>query len=106
MASVRAVDISGFGFCGKSVSTELFREVDGFHVPDRFFEVNLLRIQGGLLDLRHALLDEYSVIRIDAALTRFERVAAVMGSVARLSSPRSLAAANGMNYDAYFRGTF
>jgi hypothetical protein len=105
-APIQAIDISGFGFCGKSVVTDLFREVEGFHVPDRFFEFNLLRIQGGLLDLGHALSDEYSVIRIDAALSRFERLVKVVGSVARFSSPRSLGAANGMNYDEYFKGTF
>src|SRR5437773_2546730 len=92
---LRFVDISGLGYSGKAVLSDLFREIEGFHVPDRFFEFNLIRMQGGLLDLRHAMVDEFSVIRIDAALSRLERVVEISGTVARLTAPLSIARSNG-----------
>lgn len=103
---MKFIDISGFGHSGKSIITDLLREFKGYQVPHYNFEFNLLRIQGGLLDLEHALNDNWSPIRSDAAMRRFRRLIKRIGPSAKLSNPSSLFLSNGMNYDMYFNGHF
>jgi hypothetical protein len=69
----RVVDLAGFMFSGKSAVSDLLREFEGFEVPNYRSEFDLLRIGGGLIDLKHAVMD-WSPIRTPAALQRFERV--------------------------------
>ncbi len=76
----RILDLSGFVYSGKSAVSDILREVDGFCVPPSEQEFDLLRIPGGLVDLKHAALD-WSPVRSDAAFHRFERVARVAGRV-------------------------
>lgn len=68
----RAVDLSGFMFSGKSAVSDLLRECDRVLVPNYRTEFDLLRIGGGLIDLENAVVD-WSPIRTQSALTRFER---------------------------------
>lgn len=103
---MKFVDISGFGHSGKGVITDILREFEGYQVPHYNFEFNLLRIQGGLIDLKHALVDNWSPIRSDASIRRFYRLINTIGPKARFSSPMSLFYSNGMNYDDYFKGKF
>lgn len=103
---MRFVDISGFGHSGKSVITDLLREFKGYQVPNYNFEFNLIRIQGGLIDLRYALIDNWSPIRSDAAIRRFLKLVKRIGPRARFSDPCSLFLSNGMNYDDYFAHAF
>ncbi|MCA6439603.1 MAG: sulfotransferase domain-containing protein [Chitinophagaceae bacterium] len=103
---MKFVDISGFGHSGKSVITDLLKEFKGYQVPHYNFEFNLLRIQGGLLDLKFALHDNWSPIRSDAAIRRFQRLVRRIGPSANLSRPLTLAYSNGMNYDNAFQGKF
>jgi len=103
---MKFIDISGFGHSGKSIITDLLREFKGYQVPHYNFEFNLLRIQGGLLDLGYALNDNWSPIRSDAAIRRFRRLVKRIGPSAKLSNPASLFLSNGMNYDKYFKGYF
>lgn len=100
------VDISGFGHSGKGVITDLLKEFDGYRVPHYNFEFNLLRIQGGLLDLCTALHDDWSPIRSDAAIRRFKKVVLRLGTKAKLTRPYSMFIANGMNYEQYFKENF
>lgn len=100
------VDISGFGHSGKGVLTDLLNEFDGYQVPHHNFEFNLLRIQGGLLDLCTALHDDWSPIRSDAAICRFKKVVLRLGTSAQLTRPYSMFIANGMNYEHYFNYNF
>lgn len=100
------LDISGFGHSGKGVITDILREFDGFQVPHYNFEFNLLRIQGGLIDLKHALVDNWSPIRSDAAIRRFSKLVNRIGPKASIFSPQTLFYSNGMNYDAYFNNKF
>ncbi len=100
------VDISGFGHSGKGVVTDLLREFEGFQVPHYNFEFNLIRIQGGLIDLKHALVDNWSPVRSDAALRRFGRLIRRIGPKASINVPLSMFYSNGMNYDEMFKGQF
>ena len=104
--SYKFVDVSGFGHSGKGVAADLLHEFHGYQVPIANFEFNLTRIQGGLLDLQTALQDDWSPIRSDAAIRRFENLILRMGQKARFQQPKSLFLANGMNYDAFFNEQF
>lgn len=103
---MRFVDISGYGHSGKGVITDLLREFNGYNVPHPNFEFNLLRIQGGLIDLRFSLVDNWSPIRANASIIRFKNLIKRIGPKAKLSKPVSLFYSNGMNYDEYFNGKF
>lgn len=103
---MRFVDISGYGHSGKGVITDLLREFNGYNVPHPNFEFNLLRIQGGLIDLRFSLVDNWSPIRANASVIRFKNLIKRIGPKAKLSKPVSLFYSNGMNYDEYFNGKF
>lgn len=102
----RFVDLSGYAFTGKHAVIDLMREIDGYHVPHFEFEFSLLRIQGGIHDLHHALCEDWSPIRSDAAIRRFRRLVRRVGSRNSLRHPSSLFEAVGWNYDDYYAGRF
>ena len=91
---------------GKTVVTDLLKEFDVFNIPAHTAEFNLLRIQGGLLDLYNALEEDWSPIRSDAAIRRFKKVVLKLGTKANFRKPSSLFIANGMNYNNYFNNNF
>lgn len=98
--------ISGFNMTGKTVITDILKEIDGFNVPIHTFEFNLLRIQGGILDLYNALEEDWSPIRSDAAIRRFRKITLKLGMNASFKNPISLFVANGTNYNKFFNGSF
>tara|TARA_B100000427_G_scaffold212174_1_gene176985 strand:+ start:58 stop:1098 length:1041 start_codon:yes stop_codon:yes gene_type:complete len=98
--------ISGFAMTGKTVLTDIFKEFKDFKVPKHTFEFNMLRIQGGLLDLQNALVDDYSPIRADYAIKSFKKNVLKMGTVAKITDPKSLFISNGMNYNEFFNNKF
>lgn len=91
---------------GKTVVTDILKEFDDFNVPAHTAEFNLIRIQGGLLDLYNALEEDWSPIRSDAAIRRFKKVVLKLGTKASFRKPSSLFIANGMNYNNYFNNKF
>lgn len=103
---MKFVDISGFGHSGKGVITDLLREFKGYNLPNPNFEFNLIRIQGGLIDLKFALVDNWSPIRSDAAIRRFRNLVNKIGPKANIFNLKSLFTSNGMNYDKMFNGQF
>lgn len=103
---MKFIDISGFGNSGKSTLTDLFKEFDGFVVPHYNFEFNLLRIQDGLLDLKNNLVENWSPIRSNSAINRFNKLVKKIGPSANLFKPSSLFYSNGMNYDSIFSNEF
>jgi hypothetical protein len=103
---MKFLDISGYGHSGKGVLTDLFREFYGYNVPHPNFEFNLLRIQGGLLDLKFSLVDNWSPIRSNAAILRYKKLVKRIGPKADLFRPKSLFYSNGMSYDLYFNQKF
>lgn len=106
MSDLRFVDLSGYAFTGKHAVIDLMREIDGYHVPHFQFEFALLRIQGGIHDLHHALCEDWSPIRSDAAVRRFRQVVRRLGARNSLTRPASWFEAVGWNYDAHYRGRF
>lgn len=103
---LKYVVVSGYSMTGKTVVTDILKEFKGYNVPIHTAEFNLLRIQGGLLDLCTALYDDWSPIRSDAAIRRFKNVVLRTGTVASIRDPKSLFISNGMNYDAFFNNRF
>lgn len=69
---IKLVDLSGYMFSGKAAVSDLLREFEGISVPNNRVEFDLLRISGGLIDLRNAV-EDWSPIRTHSALNRFER---------------------------------
>lgn len=73
------IDVSGFSFTGKSAFYELFSnspELNSFGVE---VEIDLLRVQGGLIDLHHALCINWSPIRSSEAIRRFSKLVHYLG---------------------------
>jgi hypothetical protein len=107
MTNIAFLDVSGVGNSGKSALVDLLREIDGFFVPHFQFEFDFLRVKGGLIDFRHALVEDWSPVRSHAALIEFLYVAHRMGI-----NPRSWWDIRGwldstsQRYDAMFEGLF
>lgn len=72
------LDISGFVYSGKSAVSDILREVEGFYVPPVEEEFDLLRLPGGLIDFKHAVLN-WSPIRSIAAYREFANLANMVG---------------------------
>jgi hypothetical protein len=104
--SYKYVDLSGYGFSGKHAVIDLLREFRGYNVPHFAFEFLPLRIQGGILDLEDALVNDWSPIRSDAAIRRFKRLVRRLAAKNSLRHPISLFEAVGWNYDSIYAGRF
>lgn len=76
----KVLDLNGFTLSGKAAFTDLFRELKGYYVPDTEFEFCLFRIQDGLMDLKHALVDDWSPVRSDSAIRRFKKLNSILSS--------------------------
>jgi len=100
------LDLSGYAFTGKHAVIDLMREFEGYHVPHFAFEFCLLRIQGGILDLKTALVDDWSPIRSDAAIRRFKKLVKRVGTKNSRLDPRTWFEAIGLNYDEHFNHLF
>ncbi|MGA2079055.1 MAG: hypothetical protein ABSH53_00345 [Holophaga sp.] len=106
VGTYRFLDLSGFIVSGKQAYSDLLREFDGFLVPEAEREFELIRIQGGIRDLENALVEDWSPIRADAALRRFQHLVVRAGDRSRFLAPGSWFRAIGWNYDDYFGGRF
>jgi len=94
----RIIDLSGYMFSGKSAVSDLLREFEGFHIPNYRSEFDLLRIGGGLIDLKNAVLD-WSPVRSYAAFLRFKRLVKQIAGTPRF--PRKLFE-TGWGYDKIY----
>lgn len=70
-AELRYLDLSGYMFSGKSAVSDLIREFDGFNVPNYHCEFDLIRISGGLAELRYNIVENWSPMRADQSLRKF-----------------------------------
>ncbi|MHB1116091.1 sulfotransferase [Sideroxydans sp.] len=70
---MKIIDLSGFMFSGKAAVSDLLREFDGVYVPNYRVEFDLLRMPGGLIDLKNAVMD-WSPVRTYAAVCRFDQL--------------------------------
>ncbi len=74
MSDLNFIDISGIGNSGKSAVNQILSEVEGVWSPHHFFEFDLFRVRGGLLDLRHAFKEDWSQVRSHSAYKEFQTV--------------------------------
>ncbi|QKM61904.1 hypothetical protein DCO16_01670 [Polynucleobacter antarcticus] len=95
------VDISGYSFTGKSAFFDLLCEFDGFFHHSKEFEFDLLRVRGGILDLKFALVDSWSPIRSSEAIMAFYHLITTIGGN---KSTYSRLFRSGAHYDHYFPG--
>lgn len=105
MLNKEFIDINGLGHSGKGALSDLLREVDGIHLHHHLFEFDLIRIQGGLIDLKHNIYDHWSPIRSDSAIRRFSKLVKRMSR----SDYRSLnhkVNSYGTNYEKIFNNKF
>lgn len=105
-SNLKFLDLSGYAFTGKHAVIDLMREFEGYHVPHFQFEFCLLRIPGGILDLKTALLDDWSPFRSDAAIRRFKKLVRRAGTKSSRFDPRTWFEAIGWNYDEYYNQRF
>lgn len=106
MCEFQFIDVSGVGNSGKSAVVDLLREVDGLFVPEYWFEFDLIRVPGGLLDLRHCLLEDWSPVRSHAAYHAFIDVVGKMGMNPAPWDLLGLIRATSQRYDRRFLGQF
>lgn len=95
------LDLSGYAFTGKAAVIDLLREVRGCAVPSMEFEFALLRCNDGILDLEHALVDDWSPIRSCEAVRRFRELIGVYGGS---GSALDRLIRHGHHYDRSFPG--
>lgn len=96
------IDLSGYSFTGKSAVYDVISEWDGFYSHGKEFEFDLIRVQGGLIELRQALTQEHwSPVRSSEAIRNFLRL------VHHIGGDRSLLSRfkrSGAQYDYYLPG--
>jgi hypothetical protein len=103
---MRFIDVSGVGNTGKSAAVDLMREIDGVFAPEYWFEFDILRVPGGLLELRHHLLEDWSPVRSHAAYHAFREVVRKMGRNPAWWDLPGLFDATSQRYDRRFHGRF
>ena len=103
---INFLDISGVGNSGKGALVDLFRELDGFYVPEYWFEFDMMRVPGGLLDFRHCLLEDWSPVRSHAAYHEFIDVINKMGCDPAPWNIPDLIKSTSQRYDRRFNGHF
>jgi hypothetical protein len=103
---LRFVDVSGVGNSGKSAASDILREFDRFWVPPFFFEFDLLRGPGGLLELKTHLVDDWSPVRSNQAVHEFRHVVRAMGADPKPWDLLGIARSSSQRYNRQFRGRF
>lgn len=93
------VILYGFGYSGSSAVIDLLKEVDNVYVSDAdYFGI---RDVGGLLELEHALLDDWDLCKVSEAINRFIEV-----NKKGCNPTRSLFHTYGMDYEKWFGKDF
>lgn len=95
------IDLSGYSFSGKSAYYDLLsgcQNICSFGIESEF---DLIRSQGGLLDLYHALCISWSPIRSSEAIRRFRRLIHYFGGQRNL---RDRLFRYGPHYDSIIKG--
>ena len=96
------IDLSGYSFTGKSAVYDLISRWNGYYSHGKEFEFDLIRAQGGLLDLRQALTQKHwSPVRSSEAIRNFFRLVHHMGGDRNVLSRMRR---SGASYDHYLPG--
>lgn len=99
--SLQVVDISGYSFSGKSAVFDLLCEFEGYFSYSKEFEFDLIRVQGGILDLKNALVDNWSPVRSSEAVRNFYKLIRIIGGPTGAFSKFTT---SGAHYDRVFPG--
>jgi len=103
----KIIDVSGFMYTGKAAVMDFFREFKNCEVHEKNFEFCLIRIQGGILDLKSALIDNWSPIRSNAAIKRFKEITEVLArGKTRIFKPTDWFKPTGQDYENIFGNNF
>ncbi len=105
MIKKKFIDINGLGHSGKGAISDLLREVKGVHLYDHLFEFDLVRISGGLIDLKHNILDYWSPIRANTAIKKFIDVSTRMSKSDYRSVGHKINS-YGTDYESIFNNNF
>lgn len=98
------IDLSGLGNSGKGILSDYLLEFENIHVPQKDFEFNLLRAPGGLMDLQYSLKLNWTPIRSDDALRRFNKLIWRLGSRTKVSTFYEMINSAGYSYEDFFPG--
>jgi hypothetical protein len=94
------VDLSGYSFSGKSAVYDLLQGQDIFDSISKYFEFELMRAPGGILELREAISgDNWSPIRSSEAIRRYLRLVWLLGGKGRFIDRLTRL---GCHYDIFF----
>jgi hypothetical protein len=100
------LDVSGVGNSGKSAVVDVLREFETVWAPEFSFEFDLVRVPGGLIELKTWLCDDWSPVRSHAALRAFQQVVERMGVDPPWWNLRGLLRSTSHRYDRRFKGHF
>lgn len=100
------IDVSGVGNSGKTAVTQILSEVRNIWVPHHFFEFDLLRIPGGLIDLKRSITDDWSPIRSHYAYNSFMRLIYKMGEDPKPYDILGHFKSGSTHYNRVFNGSF
>ena len=95
----KVIDVCGIGHSGKTIVNQILQHNQDIYVHNPLFEFNILRIYGGLINLRSNLVDNYSPNRADMAIAQFKHLIKTISPSARISDFKSLFNSNGWNYN-------
>ncbi len=101
LQTLQVVDLSGYSFTGKSAVYDLLREFDGFYAHSKEFEFDIIRIQGGILDTKQALVHQWSPVRSSEAIRNLYRLIYLSGGTGTFWDRLTR---TGSSYDRYFPG--
>lgn len=100
------VDVSGVGSSGKSAVCDILREFATLWVSPNHFEFDFIRVPGGVLDLHHHLVEDWSPVRSHHAINDFIHVLETMGIDPKWTDLNGLIESSSQRYDRAFRGQF
>ena len=95
----KIIDVSGIGHSGKTIVNQILQHNEDIHVHKPLFEFNLLRVYGGLINLKSNLVDNFSPNRSDMAIAQFRHLINTISPSAKMSDLKSLFNSNGWNYN-------
>lgn len=106
MINKKVIDVSGIGHSGKTIVNQILSHHSEVHVHTPLFEFNLLRVYGGLINLKSNLVDNFSPNRVDMAISQFRHLIQTISPSARMSDFKSIWNSNGWNYNEMLQCDF
>ena len=102
----KVIDVCGIGHSGKTLVNQILSHHAKIHVHNPLFEFNLLRVYGGLINLKSNLVDNFSPNRVDMAISQFRHLIKTISPSAKISNVKSILNSNGWNYNEILQCDF